>query len=376
MEKNNKLKLILVVGIVLLLSTNALLFQRQMDSDWQKYQKEYLKKVIEKTTDPKQKMEIMNRAPRIEQLILTEFGEKRVDRCVTCHASINDKRFKDEKNPFKAHPKLPGNHSFDVFGCTICHDGNGRGLTVEDAHGKVYDWMYPLLKGVYIQSSCGKCHSAPYLKETPVLARGSKLFKSLACYGCHKIDGVSKGSLGIPLTKVGKKRTVDFLIEKIKKPKQKATPETVMPTMKIKPEDLTALVVFLQSQRGEYLDLSNMAFYEKQKLWKMPVEEKRFAVSVASGKQIFETKSCTTCHSVNNVGGVVGPDLTTVGNRRNKEWIKQHFINPRSLVIDSIMPDFPYSKSELEALTMYLGTLKEVSDDAKKSIEKKYLKKK
>ncbi len=376
MEKNNKLKLILVVGIVLLLSTNALLFQRQMSSDWQKYQKEYLKMAVEKATDPKQKMEIMNRAPRIEQLILTEFGEKRVDRCVTCHASINDKRFKDEENPFKAHPKLPGNHSFDVFGCTICHDGNGRGLTVEDAHGEVYDWMYPRLKGVFIQSNCAKCHPAPYLKETPVLAKGSELFKSMACYGCHKIDGVSKGSLGVPLTKVGNKRTVHFLMEKLKDPKRQPTPETVMPIMKIKPEDLTALVVYLKSQRGEYLDLSNMAYFEKKKLWKMPEPEKRFAVSVASGKKIFETKSCATCHAINAVGGVVGPDLTMVGTRRNKEWIKQHFINPRSLVIDSIMPDFPYSKSELEALTMYLGTLKAVSNDAKKSIEIKYSKKK
>ncbi len=376
MENNKKLKLILVVGIVLLLSGNALLMQRQMGAEWQKYQKEYLKMAIEKTADPKLKEELMKRAPRIEQSILTDFGEKRVDRCVTCHTSINDKRFKNEKNPYKTHPEIPGNHSFGEFGCTICHDGNGRGLTVKDAHGEVFDWMYPLLKGPFVQSSCGKCHSAPYLKETPILSKGSKLFKSMACYGCHKIDGVSKGSLGISLTRVGDKRSVHFIMEKIKNPKQRATPETIMPIMEIKPGDLTALVVYLKSQRGEYIDLSNIAFYEKKKIWKQPIPERKYPVSVASGKKIYETKSCTTCHSIDGVGGVVGPDLTTVGLRRNKKWIIQHFVNPRYLVADSIMPDFPYSKSELESLALYFGTLKEISSEGKKYFEKKYLSKK
>jgi cbb3-type cytochrome oxidase cytochrome c subunit len=375
-ENNNKLKLILVAGLVLLLSGNALLMQRHMGAEWQNYQKEYLKKAIEKTTDPKLKEELKKRSPRIEQLILTDFGEKRVDRCVTCHTSINDQRFKNEENPYKAHPELPGNHSFGLFGCTVCHDGNGRGLTKKDAHGGMFDWMYPMLKGPYVQSSCGKCHSEPYLKETPILVKGSKLFKSLACYGCHKIDGVSKGSLGVPLTTVGHKRSVAFMLEKIKNPKQKDTPETVMPIMKFTEEQLTALVVYLKSKRGEYIDLSDMAFYEKQKIWKKPIPRRNYPVSVASGKQIYETKSCTTCHAINGVGGVVGPDLTTVGLRRNKKWQIQHLINPRNIVTDSIMPDFPYSKSELESLALYLETKKEISEDGKKAFEKKYLSKK
>jgi cbb3-type cytochrome oxidase cytochrome c subunit len=374
--ENNKLKLILVAGIVLLLSGNALLMQRHMGAEWQKYQKEYLKKAIDKTTDPKIKEELMKRAPRIEQSILTDFGEKRVDRCVTCHSSINDKRFKNEENPFKTHPKLPGNHSFGVFGCTICHDGNGRGLTVEDAHGEVFDWMYPLLKGPFVQSSCGKCHPAPYLKETPILAKGSKLFKSLACYGCHKIDGVSKGSLGVPLTRVGEKRSVAFLLRKIENPKQKDTPETVMPIMKFTPDQLTALAVYLKSKRGEYLDLSSIAYFQKQKMWKMPIPRRNYPVSATSGKQIFETKSCTTCHSINGVGGVVGPDLTTIGLRRNKKWHIQHLISPRLMVSDSIMPDFPYSRSELESLAAYFKELNEVSAEGKKTIMRQYMSKK
>lgn len=33
-------------------------------------------------------------------------------------------------------------HSLDDFGCTSCHNGNGRGLTMEKAHGPVFDGEY------------------------------------------------------------------------------------------------------------------------------------------------------------------------------------------------------------------------------------------
>lgn len=372
MENNKTLKLILIAGIVVFLGGNVLMLQREASMDWQKYQRAYLDKVIEKTTDPKLKEEFMSRSPRIEQLIITGFGEQRVDRCMTCHVSINDPRFKNEQNPFRTHPRIPGNHSFDKFGCTICHDGNGRGLSVKDAHGEIYDWTEPLLQTTYIQSNCGKCHPYPYLKDTPLLSKGRELFKSKGCYGCHRIDGISKGSLGIHLTTVGAKRTTDFMIEKIKKPRVWPTPESVMPVMPFKPDELTALVVFLKSQKGEYLNLSNVEYYVNKKNWNLPQKEQEYPVTEASGKNIFENKSCTTCHTINAVGGLVGPDLSVVGLRRSREWHIQHLTNPRSLVIDSIMPGFTYSQSELEALTMYLVSLKELNGEAKKIIGKKY----
>lgn len=33
-------------------------------------------------------------------------------------------------------------HSIDEYGCTVCHNGNGRGLTTEKAHGPVFDGQY------------------------------------------------------------------------------------------------------------------------------------------------------------------------------------------------------------------------------------------
>lgn len=40
-----------------------------------------------------------------------------------------------ETRPFETHP-------IDEYGCVICHNGNGRGLTTEKAHGPVFDGQY------------------------------------------------------------------------------------------------------------------------------------------------------------------------------------------------------------------------------------------
>ena len=42
--------------------------------------------------------------PRIEQIIVTQFGEQRVDRCVTCHIAADDPRFAEYAEPLKTHP--------------------------------------------------------------------------------------------------------------------------------------------------------------------------------------------------------------------------------------------------------------------------------
>lgn len=37
-----------------------------------------------------------------------------------------------------------------------------------------------------------------------------------------------------------------------------------------------------------------------------------------------------------------GPDLARVGNKYSNEWLVQHFVSPRSLVPQSVMPNFPW----------------------------------
>ena len=86
-------------------------------------------------------------------------------------------------------------------------------------------------------------------------------------------------------------------------------------------------------------------------------------LTVQAGEKLFHDMSCSACHTINGVGGKIGPDLSVYGLQRTKEYMIQHHINPRSLIGGSIMPDFDYSKSGLEALALYLSSLKKLTVD-------------
>jgi cbb3-type cytochrome oxidase cytochrome c subunit len=75
------------------------------------------------------------------------------------------------------------------------------------------------------------------------------------------------------------------------------------------------------------------------------------------GAQIYASRGCSGCHQVNSEGGIIGPSLNGVGNRRSKEWIKAHFISPKSLSPGSLMPPYRFEKNEEEVLIEYLLAL-------------------
>jgi mono/diheme cytochrome c family protein len=216
--------------------------------------------------------------------------------------------------------------------------------------------MRPLLKGDFAESTCAKCHPSPYLEETPYLRAGAKLFMTKACYGCHKVEGISEGKLGVELSEAGNRWRIEYLKESIEDPKAN-NPESLMPHLGLKEEEIKALVIYLKSLTGEdWVDgpiRNYMALKAYEHKGKPKVE-----VSLESGQKLFLDKGCTACHRVHGVGELVGPDLSVVGLQRTKEWIIQHFINPRSLVAGSLMPDFELSPSEMDALTLYLMSLK------------------
>ncbi|MBI2346896.1 MAG: c-type cytochrome [Deltaproteobacteria bacterium] len=78
---------------------------------------------------------------------------------------------------------------------------------------------------------------------------------------------------------------------------------------------------------------------------------------VAEGKRLYQELRCSYCHSVQGRGGVAGPDLTTVGAKRDREWLIRHFLNPQQATPGSIMPRMHLLPEEAEALTAYMQTL-------------------
>jgi len=51
----------------------------------------------------------------------------------------------------------------------------------------------------------------------------------------------------------------------------------------------------------------------------------------AAGKAVFEGKGhCATCHTINNEGGNLGPDLTAIGRSRSLEHLKTSLVSPEA----------------------------------------------
>jgi cbb3-type cytochrome oxidase cytochrome c subunit len=70
--------------------------------------------------------------------------------------------------------------------------------------------------------------AATYLPEMTTIARGQKLFKENACWGCHKIDGYSRGNVGPELTYEGRIATYTSIGHQLWDPKYKVA-NCVMP---------------------------------------------------------------------------------------------------------------------------------------------------
>jgi len=72
------------------------------------------------------------------------------------------------------------------------------------------------------------------------------------------------------------------------------------------------------------------------------------------GRTLYVKADCASCHSVAGVGGRTGPDLSTVGSKRNAKWLIEHFRNPMAAVPGSRMVRFDFSDREVSALATYL----------------------
>ena len=76
------------------------------------------------------------------------------------------------------------------------------------------------------------------------------------------------------------------------------------------------------------------------------------------GQDIFTAQKCVLCHKINGSGGVLGPDLTAVGTKRNAAWLYEYLPKPQATKPENKMPPVAVKGQDLDDLVAYLLSLK------------------
>jgi sulfur oxidation c-type cytochrome SoxX len=384
-----KMRLLLAIAGFVILVVHGAVFYDQFFHEWERYQTAYFDQARSMSKTDAERASFDGRKPQIEQLLITRFGDARVDRCTTCHAAIDDPRFESYAEPLKSHPyseslgdrKVDGTwerrHKFSDFGCTVCHAGQGRGLEAFDAHGNDHFWPEPMLGYVtqanwradfkdrlvgadYMQSNCVQCHTDAAFSSTPLVTRGRELFVQKNCYGCHKIEGIANGTLGPDLSEVGKKFKNDYIWESIVDPRANLK-TSFMPRFNLTDDEVKSLVVFLKSRRGVNFAETSLDRYRQSLTAVAPMPPGGVSPvaedTVARGERLLGERACLACHKIGDKDGGIAPDLSFEGLVREETWLVEHFRNPRSRMPDSIMPSFAFPETDFSAISKYLLSL-------------------
>jgi mono/diheme cytochrome c family protein len=353
----------LAVISVIVLAIHAVVVYDQLFAPWQEYQQEYFDEAADLTDNETIKATLAGRRPAVEQTIVRSFGPERVDRCTSCHIAVEDPRFAEAAHPLRSHPEIPG-HRFERFGCTICHDGQGRAVDEFHAHEGGHDWPWPLLPAELIQANCVQCHTETDWEHAPAVHEGRRLFFERACYTCHTIAGLSYGSIGPELTDVGQKKRWDYIDAKIKDPRSD-NPTSTMPRQDLNEEERMALVAFLEAQKGRQIANAPLAAYRlgeaERPAWlslASIVGEEAAALEALSpeeqGEKLLPAVGCLSCHKLDDRDGRVGPELTFTAVQRDHEWLMTHFVDPKGVIPGSLMPPYPLPQEAFDALSLYL----------------------
>ncbi len=345
----------------------AMSMKKAFDQDYVGYQKAYYAALGEDFP-----------GAEIKQVNVKTPSVNMIDRCQSCHVGASNADAAGFELPLATHPPIvPGAetdpHDFAKIGCVVCHDGNGRALEKHDAHGEFHGWPAPMLIGQLAQANCNRCHAmeAGSLAGAELYEKGRTLFLEKACWGCHTIAGISSSSQAPELSNAGGKFNYDYLVESIVVPKANDE-NSKMPQFEWvhDEETVAALATYLKGQQKERLRSAETApiGYIRPKSELASLTE----ASVAAGRSLFAGApfegsiakgGCVNCHSIRNgdgdlAGGNIGPELTWSIRSRGREYVKEHIVNSRMHVADSIMPTFKdYNDAELESLVLYLSTL-------------------
>ncbi len=154
-------------------------------------------------------------------------------------------------------------------------------------------------------------------------------FRQEHCANCHNVTGGTPKT-GPNLLNTSKRHDSDWLMAHFMNPAA-VTPGSAMKPVNLgdrELKELLALLLKLTPENGDVVDTAP-----------------DFAVE---GALIFQKNSCGTCHSVNGVGGRIGPSLNGLAGRRSEAWVIQHFQNPQMMSPKSPMPPIRFNAADTQ----------------------------
>ena len=190
-------------------------------------------------------------------------------------------------------------------------------------------------------------HRTQETKLDAHVAAGKWVWQKYNCNDCHTILGIG-GYYAPDVTKVMSDRDKEWITSFLRDPERVWPNPRKMPNLHLQEQEIADLVAFLDWVNG--IDTNN---------WPPKPMVATAVTSLSTGEAVYKAQGCSACHIIAGVGGKVGPDLSTIGKVRDKEWIAVQLKSPKSHNPESIMPSFSkLSQKDLDDLADYLAGLR------------------
>jgi putative heme-binding domain-containing protein len=139
---------------------------------------------------------------------------------------------------------------------------------------------------------------------------GARLYNN-TCAACHGANGDRVSGVDLMHGKFRRAATDDGVVAII----EKGIPGTAMPPHTLTDFQAGTIVAYLRSVAAEAGSVSGTG-------------------DTARGKAVFEGKgACQTCHSVRNIGSLMGPDLTDIGAIRRAPQLEHSLLEPDAEIL-------------------------------------------
>jgi cytochrome c2 len=193
----------------------------------------------------------------------------------------------------------------------------------------------------------------PLLLELEELYRGEKQYKQLPF---ELEDPYKRPKNGPTLKNVIHKANREWLKRWISNPKD-MVPNARMPMLELSDDEIEAVLAYLESIADKEFPKQKWDSYLMKSDEDMSDEEyEKMDELVSGGKGVWGRARCNICHPVKGKGGVVGvgPDLGTIADKVNRDWLYLWIKEPRSYFHYTQMSRYRFDDKELRKLVEFI----------------------